>query len=150
MSLGREIQTDESTAIDFEDIRKLLSGRVHQMRLGFVDLENVKTFTMDTFLPHHRNCCAVLLTAGFGNKIQRHWAVMCRNTHGIFFWESLGLGGSMLEKVTGSTKFLQFLRKHRVRINTKQVQRQSKQIRTCGLQNIPILHTSRSELANLA
>ena len=133
MSLASEIQTDESTALDYEDISKLLSGRVKSMRLGFVDLETVKSFTLDTFLPHHRNCCAVLLTAGFGNKVQRHWSLMCRNTHGIFFWESLGLGGSMLQKVTGSAKFLEFLRKHRVQINNHQVQRESRKIRTCGL-----------------
>ena len=133
MSLASEIKTDESTALDYEQISKLLSRRVHGMRLGFVDLETVKSFTMDTFLPHHRNCCAVLLTAGFGARVQRHWAVMLRNTHGIFFWESLGLGASMLQKVTGSTKFLELLRKHRVKINNHQVQRESRQIRTCGL-----------------
>ena len=150
MSLAHEIKTDESTALDYEQISKLLSRRVHGMRLGFVDLETVKSFTMDTFLPHHRNCCAVLLTAGFGTKIQRHWSVMCRNAHGIFFWESLGLGPSLLQKVTGSTKFLDFLRKHRVKINKHQVQRESRQIRTCGLQNMQILHMLRSELVNSA
>ena len=133
MSLAHEIITDESTALDYEDIAKLLSGRVKGMRLGFVDLETVKTYTMDTFLPAHRNCCAILLTAGFGNKVQRHWSVLIRNKHGLFFFESLGLGASMLQKVVGNSKFLNLLRNHRVHINTHELQRESSKIRTCGL-----------------
>ena len=133
MSLAHEIITDESTPLDYEDISKMLSGRVKGMRLGFVDLETVKTYTMETFLPHHRNCCAVLLTAGFGNKVQRHWSVLIRNNKGLFFWESLGLGPAMLNKVVGNTKFLNLLQRHRAHINSHQLQRESKKIRTCGL-----------------
>ena len=129
MSLAHEIITDESTALDYEDIAKLLSGRVKGMKLGFVDLETLKSYSMETFLPRHRNCCCVLLTASFGNKIQRHWSVLVRNKRGIFFYESLGLGPVMLEKVTGSSKFLNLLKTNRVRINNHQVQRESKKIR---------------------
>ena len=133
MSLAHEIITDETTALDYEDISKLLSGRVKGMRLGFVDLETLKSYSMDTFLPHHRNCCCVLLTAAFGNRVQRHWSTMIRNKHGIFFWESLGLGASMLQKVTGSTRFLNLLKTNRVHINNHQLQHESRKIRTCGL-----------------
>ncbi len=133
MSLGREIQTDESTALDYNDISKLLSGRVSGMRMGFVDLENLHEYKLENFLPHHRNCCAILLTATFGNRIQRHWSCLIRNPKGLFFFESLGLGKTLLSRVLGNSKFVSFLESINAQVNTHKLQRNSAKIRTCGL-----------------
>ena len=98
-----------------------------------MDLENIHEYKLETFLPHHRNCCAVLLTATFGNKTQRHWSCLVRNEKGIFFFESLGLGKTMLTRVLGDSSFVVFLNQIGAKVNTHRLQRNSAKIRTCGL-----------------
>jgi len=136
-TLAQELKWDESQALDFSDIRRILDqrgGKSHHLRSGYVDLESVKgPFTLERFLPRSNNSCCILLTANIGG-VQRHWVSLMRNKKGLFFFDSLALGLPMLSKILNDGgKFANFLKKSKAKMNTKKVQQNHKLVRTCGL-----------------
>ena len=130
--LSQDLKHDESQPLDYIEIAKVLHGRVSGMKLGLVDLEKPHRYEVKKFLPSHRNCCAILLSATIQGKIQRHWGVMIRNTNGIFFFESLGLGRK-LKHLLDDHKFYDFLVQNKIKINSHRLQKDSTKIATCGL-----------------
>ncbi len=137
-TLAQELKWDESVALDFSDIRRILSergGKSHHLRAGYVDLESVRgKLTLERFLPQGHNACCILLTANIGGAPQRHWVSLMRNTKGIFFFDSLALGLPLLGKIiTDGGKFVKFLKSVGARLNKKKIQKNIKGIRTCGL-----------------
>ncbi len=137
-TLAQELKWDESQSLDFSDIRRILDmsgGKAHHLRCGYVDLESVHTkLTLDRFLPRGNNSCAILLTASIGGAPQRHWTTLIRNKKGLFFFDSLNLGFPVLSTILGDGgKFVKFLKKIGVKANTRKMQKNHKQIRTCGL-----------------
>ena len=137
-TLAQELKFDESVALDFSDIRRILSergGKSHHLRAGYVDLESVRgDLTLERFLPHGHNAACILLTANIGGAPQRHWTSLMRNKHGIFFFDSLALGLPLIGRIINDGgKFAKFLKKIGAKLNTKKLQKNHKGIRTCGL-----------------
>ena len=137
-TLAQELKWDESQALDFRDIRRILDnrgGKAHGLHAGYVDLESVKgTYTLKRFLPPGHNSCCILLSAHLGGAVQRHWVSLMRNAKGIFFFDSLSLGLPMLGRILDDRgKFSRFLQKIGAKMNTKKIQQSHKLIRTCGL-----------------
>ena len=60
-TLREELKWDESEALDFRDIRRIIDnrgGKAHGLRAGYVDLETVKgEYTLKRFLPAGHNAC---------------------------------------------------------------------------------------------
>ena len=137
-TLKQELKYDESQALDFRDIRRILDqrgGKSHGLRAGYVDLESAKgAYTMERFLPAGHNACCVLLTTTLGGGTQRHWTSLVRNSKGVFFFDSLDLGNAMLTKILqDGGKFVNFLQKIGAKSHNKKLQASHKLIRTCGL-----------------
>ena len=136
-TLSEELKYDESQALDFRDIRRILDergGKSHGLRAGYVDLESVHgPLTLERFLPKGHNACCVLLTAHIGGQVQRHWTALVRNQKGLFFFDSLALGRVLAMILGDDGRFLKFLKKHKVQFNTKKTQKSHRMIRTCGL-----------------
>ena len=137
-TLAQELKWDESVALDFRDIRRILDqsgGKAHHLRAGYVDYESVHgKLTLERFLPRGHNACCILLTASIGGAPQRHWTSLIRNKKGIFFFDSLSLGFPLLSKILDDDgKLVIFLKKIGAKLNTKKVQKNHKKIRTCGL-----------------
>ncbi len=137
-TLAEELRWDESVALDFRDIRRILDnsgGKAHGLKAGYVDLESVRgAYDLKRFLPSPHNSCAILLTAELGGVVQRHWVSLVRNSKGIFFFDSLNLGLATLSKILDDRgKFSKFLKKIGARMNNKKIQASHKKVRTCGL-----------------
>lgn len=137
-TLAQELKWDESQALDFRDIRRILDsrgGKSHGLKAGYVDLESVHgPLTLERFLPAGHNACCILLSAELGGGVQRHWTSLIRNKSGLFFFDSLNLGLPMLQKILADGgKFVKFLQKIGAKRNTKKVQANHKLVRTCGL-----------------
>lgn len=137
-TLAQELKWDESQALDFRDIRRILEsrgGKSHGLRAGYVDLESVRgKYTLERFLPKGHNACCILLTAKIGAGTQRHWTSLVRNSKGLFFFDSLNLGYGMLGQILGDNgKFVRFLKKTNAKLNSKKIQKNHRQVRTCGL-----------------
>ena len=137
-TLAQELKWDESVALDFRDIRRILDsrgGKAHGLLAGYVDLESVRgPLTIERFLPKGHNSCAILLTAQLGGSTQRHWTSLMRNKKGLFFFDSLSLGLPVLSQILQDKgKFAKFLSKSGARMNTKKIQKNHKLVRTCGL-----------------
>ena len=137
-TLKQELRYDESQALDFRDIRRILDqrgGKSHGLKAGYVDLESVKgEYTMERFLPGGHNACCVLLSTRIGGSIQRHWTALLRNAKGLFFFDSMNLGIPMLTKILEDNgKFVNFLKKNKASVFNKKLQASHNMVRTCGL-----------------
>lgn len=137
-TLKQELRYDESQPLDFRDIRRILDqrgGKSTGLRAGYVDLESVKgEYTLDRFLPHGHNVCCVLLSTNIGGGIQRHWTALLRNKSGLFWFDSMNLGGPTLTRILkDGGKFINFLKKNNVKLENKKLQASHTMIRTCGL-----------------
>ena len=137
-TLAQELKWDESQALDFRQIRRILDssgGKAHGLHAGYVDLESVHgAYDLKRFLPKGHNACCILLTAFIGGSVQRHWTSLVRNSKGLFFFDSLDLGLATLTKVLDDGgKFSNFLKKIGANLNNKKVQADHKKVRTCGL-----------------
>jgi len=137
-TLREELKWDESKALDFRDIRRIIDnrgGKSHGLRAGYVDLETVKgEYTLKRFLPAGHNCCCILLSAHLGGGVQRHWVSLVRNGKGLFFFDSLSLGLPMLSRILDDGgKFSRFLKKEGAKLNPKKIQASHKLVKTCGL-----------------
>ena len=137
-TLAQELKWDESEALDFRDIRRIIDnrgGKAHGLRAGYVDLESVRgDYTEKRFLPPGHNSCCILLSAKIGGNVQRHWVSLIRNSKGTFFFDSLSLGLPMLSRILDDKgKFVKFLKKIGAKLNTKKIQTSHKLVRTCGL-----------------
>ena len=137
-TLKQELRWDESQALDFRDIRRILDqrgGKSDGLTAGYVDLESVKgEYTLDRFLPRGHNVCCVLLSTRLGGGVQRHWTALLRNSKGVFFFDSLDLKPVMLSKILeDGGKFVRFLKKVGANMVNKKLQESHKMVRTCGL-----------------
>ena len=137
-TLAEELKWDESEALDFRDIRRILDssgGKAHGLKAGYVDLESVHgDYTLKRFLPGPHNACCILLSAYLGGKVQRHWTSLVRNSKGVFFFDSLDLKAQTLSKILeDGGKFVKFLKSVGANVVNKKLQESHKMIRTCGL-----------------
>ena len=136
-TLRSQLNFDESQAINFLTVKKILQHRVKDLKVAFWDLEDnwKKEFVLKKILPKYSNCVAVLLKAHIGKKPQYHWGTVIRNKKGkLFWWDSLGLSDASLNKVLKDNgKFVRFLHQNKIQMNRTKFQSSSRKIRTCGL-----------------
>ena len=137
-TLAQELKWDESNALDFRDIRRILDmrgGKGSGLRAGYVDLETVRgKLHLERFLPKGHNACCILLSAYIGGVVQRHWTSLVRNRKGLFFFDSLNLGFAVLSEILKDKgKFASFLKSVGAKMNNKKLQANHKLVRTCGL-----------------
>ena len=132
-SLKELVNIDESLALSFPEISKILTGRFGQGRtIFFCDLETIRgEYTEKRIIGHH-DCAAILLTAKLGGQTQRHWTCICRNKKGYSFFDSQGMTWKTLDNLLGSTKFTTFLREIKAEPSTRKLQSHSRKVRTCG------------------
>ena len=127
------VQLDESLALSFPEISKILSGRFGQGKtIYYCDLETVKgEYTRQRIIGQH-DCAAILISADLGGGIQRHWTALIRNRKGYSFFDSLGMTFRTLDHLQGNTKFTDFLREIKAEPSTRKLQSHSRKVRTCG------------------
>ena len=132
-TLKELVNIDESLALSFPEISKILTGRFGQGRtIFFCDLETIEgDYTQKRIIGHH-DCSAVLLSAKLGGQTQRHWTCICKNKKGYSFFDSLGMTWKTLDHLLGSTKFTNFLRQIKAEPSTRKLQSHSRKVRTCG------------------
>ena len=134
-TLAKELLVDETTALDYKEIKRLLSGRVPGLKAHYVDLETFRgPYEINKFLPSHVNCCFVLLSANISNRTLRHWSVLVRHARSVDFFESLGMQLASFSKIlTNGRQFVDMIKRNRMKLNTKKLQDHHKKIKTCGI-----------------
>ena len=132
-TLKQLVNIDESLALSFPEISRVLSGRFGQGKtIYFCDLETVKgPYTQEKIIAHH-DCAAILLSATLGGSTQRHWTCLVRNSRGYSFFDSLAMTWKTLDHLLGSSEFTDFLRKIKAEPSTRKLQSHSRKVRTCG------------------
>jgi hypothetical protein len=131
-TLEHEIQIDETHALSFADISRILNGRIKGCSILYVDLETMKgPLTKANMLGQH-DCACVLLTSHEGGVLQRHWTVLLKVGTRICFFDSLALRFSQLDSLLGDRKFTTFLKSINAERSTRKLQAHIAKIRTCG------------------
>ena len=144
-TLEQELKHDESYSLDFEDIRRIISGRAYGLTMGFIDLEAKPDATVEDAIKG-QNVCAVLCTATIQGRKQRHWTCLIKQGKRLSYFESLGLG-KKIEKLVDAPGWWESLAKHKAEFNTNRLQKESHAITTCGLHII--VRGVKHELTNV-
>ena len=130
-TLEHDISIDESEALSFADISRILSGRVKGCSILYVDLENVKQkYTLERLLGQH-DCACILVTAHAAGD-QRHWTVLHKLKGTYYFFDSLALNWPMLDQLIGDNRLTTFLKTIKAQKSTRKLQAHIRKIRTCG------------------
>ena len=135
-TLISELKFDENEALDFEQLKILLKGRVSGLKVKYVDLETVtKQYVLSDFLPSHVNASLILLTAVVSGRTQRHWTCLIRHKdNSLSFFDSMAFGFHTLSHLLqDNMKFANFMRRIKAKPNKKQIQKEASMIKTCGL-----------------
>ena len=135
-TLIEELRIIEDQALDFEQLSHILANRVTGLRVKYTDLSSLKSrYKLSDILPSHVNAALVLVSARLSNKVQRHWVCFMRHKNGkISYYDSLNLGPSTLSSyMNDSGYFSRFIRQIRADVNSKQHQKDSSMIKSCGL-----------------
>ena len=131
-TLEHEVTIDETHALSFADISKILSGRVSGASILYVDLESIRTeYTLRNMLGAHDASC-ILLTSKLGGIVQRHWTVLCKRGNKYSFFDSLAMRFGQLDRLLQSNKLTSFLKKIHAEKSTRKLQAHITKIRTCG------------------
>jgi len=135
-TLKELVRIDESLALSFPEISRILTGRFGQGKtIYYCDLETIKgPYTQQNIIGHH-DCAAILLSAslGGGTKVQRHWTGLIKNAKGYSFFDSLGMSWKTLDHILGDSRLTDFLREIKAEPSTRKLQSHSRKIRTCGM-----------------
>ena len=132
-TLKQLLQIDESKALSFPEIAKILTGRFGRGKtIYYCDLETVKGgYTRERLIGQH-DCAAILVSADLGGGVQRHWTALIKNKKGFSFFDSLGMTYRTLDHLLGDTRLTDFLREIKAEPSTRKLQSHSRKIRTCG------------------
>ena len=131
-TLEHEINIDETHALSFADISRILSGRVKGCSILYVDLEAIRgPYTKENMIGEHDASC-LLLTSKLGGVLQRHWTVLCKHKNKFSFFDSLALRFPQLDSLLASNKLTSFLKSIRAEKSTRKLQAHITKIRTCG------------------
>ena len=127
------VQLDESLALSFPEISKILTGRFGQGKtIYYCDLETVKgSYTRERLIGQH-DCAAILISADLGGGVQRHWTALLRSKKGFSFFDFLGMTYRTLDHLLGDTRLTDFLREIKAEPSTRKLQSHSRKVRTCG------------------
>jgi hypothetical protein len=132
-TLKELVQIDESEALSFPEIAKVLTGRFGRGKtIFYCDLETIKgPYTREKLIGHH-DCAAVLVSANLGGGVQRHWTALIKHKKGFSFFDSLGMTYKTLDHLLGDSKLTNFLREIKAEPSTRKLQSHSRKVRTCG------------------
>ena len=133
-TLKQLVQIDESLALSFPEISKVLSGRFGKGKtIFYCDLETIqsKEYTTDQIIGNH-TCAAILLSASLGGSTQRHWTCLVRTRKGFSFFDSLAMPFRTLDRLLGDHRLTNFLRKIKAEPSVRKLQSDSRLVRTCG------------------
>jgi hypothetical protein len=132
-TLKQLVNIDESMALSFPEISKILTGRFGKGKtIFFCDLETIKgEYTQQNIIGHH-NCACILLSAVLGGTTQRHWTCLLKTAKGYSFFDSLGMTWKTLDHLLGDTRLTDFLRKIKAEPSIRKLQSHSRKVRTCG------------------
>ena len=132
-TLKELLAIDESQALSFPEIAKILTGRFGKGKtIYYCDLETVKgEYTREKIIGHH-DCAAVLLSANLGRGVQRHWTALIKHKRGYSFFDSLGMTYKTIDHLLEDSRLTDFLRQIRAEPSTRKLQSHSRKIRTCG------------------
>ncbi len=131
-TLEHEITIDEKKPLSFQDISRILKGRVKGCSMVYVDLETIRgELTLSRMLGEH-DCACILLTSHVGGVLQRHWTVLLKVKHRYCFFDSLALRFPQLDSLLGDKRLTDFLKKIKVERSTRKLQAHISKIRTCG------------------
>ena len=132
-TLKELVRIDESLALSFPEISKILTGRFGKGKtIFYCDLETVKgRYTQQNIIGHH-DMAAVLLSASIGPSTQRHWTGLIKNAKGYSFFDSLAMSWKTLDHLLKDTRLTDFLREIKAEPSTRKLQSHSRLVRTCG------------------
>ena len=133
-TLKELLQIDESTALSFPEISRILTGRFGRGKtIYYCDLETIKgRYTQHNIIGHH-NMAAILLSASIGGgPTQRHWTALIKTAKGYSFFDSLGMSWKTLDNLLGDTRLTDFLGEIKAERSTRKLQSHSRKVRTCG------------------
>ena len=131
-TLEQEISIDETHPLSFQDISRILSGRVKGASILYVDLESIRgPLTKTNMIGEHDSSC-ILLTSKIGAIVQRHWTVLCKHKKGFSFFDSLALRWPQLDALLMDERLTLFLKSIKAERSTRKLQAHITKIRTCG------------------
>ena len=132
-TLKELIRIDESQALSFPEISRILTGRFGRGKsIFYCDLETVKgRYTQQNIIGHH-DMAAILLSATIGPTTQRHWTALIKNPKGYSFFDSLAMSWKTLNHLLGDTRLTDFLREIKAEPSIRKLQSHSRKVRTCG------------------
>ena len=115
-TLAKELLVDETTALTWHELHRMMSGRIPHMKAKMMDLEEHRgPFKTQDFLPRHINACFVLLTASLSGRPQRHWGILVRNSAGVDFFDSLALKKHEISHiVTNGKPFVEWMNREKI------------------------------------
>ena len=133
-TLKQLVRIDESLALSFPEISKVLTGRFGKGKtIFYCDLETIQgPYTQHNIIGHH-DCAAILLSASLGGGVQRHWTGLIKNAKGYSFFDSLAMSWKTLDHLLGDTRLTNFLRKINAEPSIRKLQSHSRKVRTCGM-----------------
>jgi hypothetical protein len=133
-TLESEITLDESKALSFADISRIITGRIHGCSILYVDLETIKakTYTLERMLGQHDCACLLITAISPGGGVQRHWTVLHKLKNRYYFFDSLALRWPLLDSLIGDTRLSTFLKSIKAVPSTRKLQAHIRKVRTCG------------------
>ena len=130
-TLEHELTLDESHALSFADISRIINGRIKGCSILYVDLETIKgPLTKSNMIGEH-DCACILLTSRVGG-LQRHWTVLLKHGAKFSFFDSLALRFPEIDALLGDRKLTKFLKSIHAERSTRKLQEHIRKIRTCG------------------
>ena len=131
-TLSHELDQEENESLSFQDISRILSGRVKNASIVYSDLETIRgNYSLARILGSH-DCACCLVTARRGRQVQRHWCTLLRIKGKIYWFDSLALPFSELDSLIGDNKLTSFLKKVKAVPNHRKLQAHLSKVKTCG------------------
>lgn len=134
-TLLEELNIEQNTPLNFVQVSHIIRGRVPGLVMKFVEVANLKKpYKLEQFLPHKCNAALCLLTATVSGREQNHWSALIRHEDNTLEWfDSMAFGFNHLGVLLDDPDFIDFLRKHKARKNTKRLQKEARDVKTCSL-----------------
>ena len=103
--------------------------------MKFVEVETLKRpYRLEQFLPNKCNAALCLLSATISGRTQNHWSALIRHDNGALEWfDSMAFDLGHLGMLLDDRDFIEFLRRNKARKNTKRLQKEARDVKTCSL-----------------
>ena len=131
MPLPELIRRGEKTAVDFDQIKKIVSP--HGVDVTFVEHKDLPAHpSLSTILGSHTACC-VLMEVKHSSQPIRHWVLVIGKPHLVYF-DSLALSLEHMYQITKSEpKLIRAFKGLKVDMPHVRIQKNLSNVRDCGL-----------------